>query len=458
MRIQTPPGSLQERADGEAEAYHIGNSIVAVPTSKILNEERVRQVQRLARRHIQLQARHLAADLEVELRSRAKAAHMAAEESAKNHRLAVREAMANEEKDRRLQEQNEHADHVMARAQYLEWATAAERLHRQDEIAQRRFEASLVRAAERDRLAALQQARDAETAERLRVHEESLQTFRVQKAMRYDAKLDRIAAMEANRDEIYNEVKLARLDASKTYDELKELAHESAVWNNDDTLRRLLEDLVPRLAPFAHTQRSDFYPRRSARNSARSISPKRNQLAESFDDVYKGRSQEIGRPATARRAYSCRAPVAMPLETAPRAMENPARLVGIGGIAPRPVSVKQSPRKDKAGNESRSTSATSLGNSAVFSASHGSFTGWDAISLPSPAAPELRLSVMNQSVQSVPSTIKPASASATESIVDCPLCYTTPRRPLRGIELDLSTYANTARGLTESVQPVQVGR
>jgi hypothetical protein len=29
--------------------------------------------------------------------------------------------------------------------------------------------------------------------------------------------------------------------------------------------------------------------------------------------------------------------------------------------------------------------------------------------------------------------------------MDCPLCYTTPRRPHRGIGIDISTYAKSAR-------------
>lgn len=411
---------------GEGDAGDAGDAIVVYPPEKVIMQDRLDHAQRLARRHIELQARQLAAELEVELRCRAKASQAVAQDCAKQSRLSVREATSIEERGRRLKERREHEAVASARARYLEWATAAERLHQQDRLEQRRYEAGLVRTAEQEHQAALRKERRAAMDERLQAHEAAIQRAREQKAAEFDAKLARIDSMEVRREEILDHMARLRLDAYRKYDEMKDLAYESTVKNNDDMLRRLLEELVPRLAAIPHTPRSTFLsPRRS--------SPRRAVSADSARRLDRSSSRGV-RPSSARERSTGRA----------ISLESPGRLVGIGGTARRRLfPVKQA--MDKPCSDSRSTSTASLGNSGLLSASYGS-ASWESMSLPSPVGPQVSQLLANARGQLPTDTASTgASPVVPNSPIDCPLCYTTPRRPQRGI--DMATYAKIARGM-----------
>jgi len=444
---------------GEGEAC---SAMVAVTTP--IHQDRLEQAQRLARRHIELQARQLAAELAVELRSRAKAAETESQELAKQCRMDRREDMSEEDRDRQRQESHEHETRTLARAQYLEWATAAERLHRQDSLAKRRFDAGLARDAEIDRLAELQRQHAVAIEERQKTHELALWREREQKAARYDAKLARICSMEKRRDEILDDMSKMRHNAYNKFDALKALAYESAVHNNDDMLRRLLEELVPSLKEIPYTKLGSFHratsagpclreapqppdspysPRETPRARARSAGPGR----------IRARSRESSLESP-RRFSGCNRKVG---HESPRKQCCPIdlRLVGIVGSAQRrPLSPGQMRKRptEKSGSASRSTSATSLatslGASGFVSSSYGS-TSWESIGAPSPVASQvsqLLASARNNPVVANPDT------SDSSAPTDCPLRYTTPRRPQRGI--DIATYAKIARGV--QCRPVEV--
>lgn len=443
-------GLLSRLKNGE------GNAVNAmVPAEKPIHQDRMEQAQRLALRHIRLQARQLASELEVELWGRAKAAATESQELAKQCRLDVQAAISGEERRRRLQERHDHESRTHARAQCLEWATAAERLHQQDSIAKRRFEAGQARDTERARQTELRRQHEAALEARQKAHELALQKARELKAAEYDAKIARINCMEARRGEILDEMARARKEACNRYEELKALAYSSAVQNDDDLLRRLLEELVPRLLSIPHTKRGSFHRATSAgpccleaprgfsgdESPYSPRSPRESARSQSARPAASRSSSAPGSPASRSGSLgSCARKLGgdSPRKCCPVDM----RLVGIGGAARRPISpgAVRKRNADKAGSDSRSTSAASSGTtSGLFSSSYGS-ASWESMSLPSPVGPQvskLIASARNEPLATVPDTP-----------IDCAYCYplyTTPRRPQRGI--DIATYAKIARGV-----------
>lgn len=396
------------------------DAMVPYVAEKSLMQDRMQQVLRLARRHTQLQARHLAQDLEVQLRCRAKAAATDLQECEKQQRLDYREALQNEERERRIQERHDHEARTMEKAHHLEWATIAAHMNQQDFRAQRQYEAGLIRAAEEDRLMAARKVREADIEARLREHEASLQRAREQKAAEWEAKIARITAMEARRDEILDELARIRQDAYAKYDALKELAYESHVQNDDDVLRRILEKLVPRLATIPHTLPGASPRRYRALSTGPATCPTLTPRQRNTND---------------RRAQS---------------LDCPGRLVGIGG-ARRLLPATQLPSRDEAEkliHESRSTSRTSLANSGILTSSHGSLhQSWESLSNPSP----IGYLVASRKLPGGDAEASLGISSISTAAVDSPVSHNDSlHRPMRGIGIDIGTYANTARATPEA--------
>jgi len=471
-----------------------------VPAETAIHQDRMENAQRLAQRHIQLQARQLAAELAVELRCRAKAAETDSQESAKQHRLDITEVISAEENQLRLQERHEHRVHTLEKAHYLEWATAAERLDHQDTLAKRRHEIGLVRKAEHAHQLELRRQHELDVDERQRSHELALLRAREEKAAQYDAKIARIQSMELKREEMLDEMARMRQNAYTKFDELKALAYESAVENNDDMLRRLLEELVPSLSSIPHTKRGSFHRATSAgpcrldspwsfsgsdspysspkspKSPRRETTPARPQSAragESHVSSFEspgwapGCSRRVGPETPRRETTRARPQSARAGERRVSSLESPGwargcgqkvglespraccpvevRLAGIGGAVRRPMSPGSTRKRqtDKGASDSRSTSATSLANSGLFS-SYGS-ASLESMSVPSPVGSQVRHLLNAIGARDQPLAASVAVASNPVAPVDCPLCYMEPRHPQRGI--DIATYANFARGV-----------
>lgn len=427
-----------------------------VPAEKAIHQDRMENAQRLAHRHIQLQARQLAAELAVELRCRAKAAETESQESAKQLRLDIMDGVSAEKDDCRLQELHEHRARTLDRAHYLEWATAAERLHHQDTVAKRRHGAGLVRNAELAHELELRRQHERDVDQRQQAHELALQRAREEKAAQYDAKIARVHAMELKREKMLEEMALMRQNAYTKFDELKALAYESAVENNDDMLRRLLEELVPSLLSVPRTSRSAFHRATSAGpcllDSPRSFSgsdspyslpksPRRETLRARPQSARADESRVSSRDSPGR-APGC-SPKVRPV-TPRMCCPVDLRLVGISGSARRPTSPGSTRKRptDKGASDSRSTSATSLGYSGPFSSPGGS-ASLESIGAPSPVGPQVRHLLAG--ARDRPLAAGAAVTSNPVAPIDCPLCYTTPRHPQRGI--DIATYAKFARGV-----------
>jgi len=285
--------------------------------------------------------------------------------------------------------------------------------------------------------------------EKLRQHEEAVRRARDQKAASYDAKLARITSMELRRGEMLDDLARMRTDAYLKYDEMKGMAYLSTVKNNDDMLRRLLEELVPRLSSSARTPRSNFHS--SAGGSRRrALSADPTQRVDR-SPLRVRPSSARGRPRSAPRERGIRA----------KTLESPGRSVGIGGAVRRRLSPSNTfADKDKGSSDSRSASTASLGNSGILSASYGS-ASWESMSLSSPTrspvghhVSQLLASARSQNPTDSGSACASPIARVPAAPVDCPLCYTTPRRPRRGVEI--ATYAKIARGIPAQRDDMQL--
>lgn len=340
-------------------------------------QDRLDQARRLSKRHMQLQARQLAAKLQEELSCRAEAAQQQREDSLQRGRVSLREAELQREIDARLQARHEREATALERARHLEWATALQHLREQERLDARRIRAGEIRAAEKEQAMAFRRQQQEAVEQRQREHEARLECERQRKAAEYDSKIERINLMEAARDNILEDLKRSRMVAYGRYDALQELFHESSVVNNDDLLRRLLENDVPKLSSIPHTPRSSisdpilFTKPRSA--SVEPVSTPRPRLS----------SHKLG-PSSPQRAASARARVSSPKRTtsASGRVSSPKRPTSARGtrslISSLSTTASQrseaSSRKTLANSfvskvslDSRSTSAASLSGSGVAS-------------------------------------------------------------------------------------------
>lgn len=361
-----------KKLDGEAcTAVAVRPSIGG---EKAIMQDRLQQAARLSQKHMQLQARQLAAKLEEELLCRAEASQMEMEVSSQRRRVHLREDALQRDKDAQLKARHEHEALALNRAREIEWNRAMEHLRLQESLDHRRADACAVRAAERDQALAQRRQQQEATEHRMREHAAMVESERQRRAAEYDNKISRINAMEAKRDEILDDLAQSRRDAYGRYEALKTLYHESAVANNDDLLRRLLENLVPRLASIPHTPRSSISnPTFFTRPRAASVGPV-STPRPTF-------SPHTSRPSSAKRAASARGRVSSP--TSARSL--------LGALSS-PTSHRQ---RCAAGNlrthansfaskvslDSRSTSAASLAGSGFISPSHsGSCESMHAVS------------------------------------------------------------------------------
>jgi hypothetical protein len=408
---------------------------------KAIMQDRLDQARRLSRKHMQLQARQLAATLEEELMCRAEASQMDMEVSAQLRRVQKREDELQKEREARLKARREHQANTFERARYLEWSTAMEQLRQQESLEERRIAAGEIRTAEKNQALAERRRQQEAIEERQREHEAMLERERQRKEAEYEYKIGRINLMEERQKEILEDIAQSRRDAYGRYEALKTLYYESAVANNDDLLRRILENIVPRLSSIPHTPRSSitnptFYTRSRAA-SAGPVSTPRPTLH---------RSPRRSRPSTPKRPNSARARA-----SSAHSPTSARSLLGALSTSTSQRCVASSLRTpansfaSKVSLDSRSTSAASLAGSSFKTPSHsGSCESMHTVSPVGSVASRTKIPLVLAENRNQPSGGAAAAMAPAAEEFPC----TPPRHVQRNVNAcssDLATFARIKR-------------